>query len=333
MTLKSVAQALKLRGYEITVVAPEGSVLEGVSIVPISGRLQITAQTQGRDAQVTLPQNSVLANMWDYARRVQNEYELLFNFAYDWLPFYLTPFFERPIAHLVSMGSLTDAMDDIIEKVALEFSGTIGVHSFAQAETFRFKKHCRNLQNGFDLSLYQFCSQPQNQLAWVGRIAPEKGLEDAVAAAEIVGIPLKIWGVIQDEVYWQKILTDYPNAPIEYGGFLSTTELQRVLGKARALLMTPRWVEAFGNVAIEALCCGVPVVAYRRGGPSEIVQDGKTGWLVAPDSVDGLVAAIAKLDYLDRAVCRQHAEAQYSLEAFGDRLEAWFATIQQNAYR
>jgi len=49
--------------------------------------------------------------------------------------------------------------------------------------------------------------------------------------------------------------------------------------------MTPRWMEAFGNVAIEALACGVPVIAYRRGGPAEIVQDGQTGFLVEPDSV------------------------------------------------
>ena len=57
--------------------------------------------------------------------------------------------------------------------------------------------------------------------------------------------------------------------------------------------MTPRWVEAFGNVAIESFACGVPVIAYRRGGPAEIITDGKTGFLVAPDSVDGLVRAIA----------------------------------------
>jgi UDP-glucose:tetrahydrobiopterin glucosyltransferase len=60
--------------------------------------------------------------------------------------------------------------------------------------------------------------------------------------------------------------------------------------------MTPRWVEAFGNVAIEALACGVPVIAYRRGGAAEIITDGKTGFLVEPDSIEGLVAAIDRLD-------------------------------------
>lgn len=327
LTLKNMARSLLDRGHEITVIAPEGSVLEGIPLVSIAGQLQIMAQSQGRDALITLPANSVLGNLWDYARLVQHDYDLLFNFAYDWLPFYLTPFFARPIAHLVSMGSLTDAMDQMIESVVDRFPTTIGVHSLAQADTFRFRDRCFNLKNGFDLSSYTFCATPKNQLAWVGRIAPEKGLEDAVAAAEKTGIPLKIWGVIQDETYWQKIQVDFPNAPIEYGGFLPTAELQQALGESRALLMTPHWVEAFGNVAIEALACGVPVIAYRRGGPAEIVQHGKTGWLVEPDSVAGLIDAINQLDKLARAACRHQAETEYSLTALGDRLETWFTNI------
>jgi UDP-glucose:tetrahydrobiopterin glucosyltransferase len=160
----------------------------------------------------------------------------------------------------------------------------------------------------------------------LGRIAPEKGLEDAVAAAQITDMPLKIMGKIQDRSYWQQC-QDYPSAPIEYLGFLSTTELQQELRQCRALLMTPRWMEAFGNVAIEALACGVPVIAYRRGGPAEIIQDGKTGFLVEPDSVTGLVAAIARLNEIDRYICRQEAELEYSLAALGDRFEQWFHNI------
>ena len=110
-----------------------------------------------------------------------------------------------------------------------------------------------------------------------------------------------------------------------YKGFLPNTgAMQQVLRSAKALLVTSRWVEAFGNVVVEALACGVPVIAYRRGGPAEIVKDGKTGWLVEPDSVDALVAAIARIEQIDRHICRQEAEAHYSLEelsiaeAFGD---------------
>jgi UDP-glucose:tetrahydrobiopterin glucosyltransferase len=327
LTLRNIAQALMQRGHGVQVVAPTDSVLESIPLVLIPGELQVTAQTQERDAPIALPDNSVLANMWDFARRVQREYDLLLNFAYDWLPFYLTPFFDRPIAHLVSMGSLSAAMDRIIERVAIDFPGTIGVHSRAQAATFVFADRCRVLGNGLDLSLYQFRETPDQALAWVGRIAPEKGLEDAIAAAQRTGMPLKIFGVMQDEAYWQQLLQTYADAPIAYSGFLPTAQLQQALGRCQGLLMTPRWVEAFGNVAIEALACGVPVIAYQRGGPAEIVQHGQTGWLVEPDSVAGLVAAIARLSEIDRRACRQQAEASYSLAAMGDRIEQWFRDI------
>jgi UDP-glucose:tetrahydrobiopterin glucosyltransferase len=328
LTLKNLAIALFAKGHSITVVAPEGSKLEGFSIVEIPGNLQVIAQSQGRDAPIAMPANSVLANMWEYARTVQDHYDVVVNFAYDWLPFYLTPFFTTPIAHLVSMGSLSEAMDNAIISVAQSFSHRIAVHSRAQADSFeRRLDKATNLQNGFDLSAYSFCDEPADYFAFVGRIAPEKGLEDAVAATIAAAVPLKIWGVIHDPVYWDKIQADYPAATIAYEGFLPTDELSQALSRAKALIMTPKWVEAFGNVAIEALACGVPVIAYRRGGPSEIVKSGETGFLVMPDDVQGLVEAIGRIEKIKRSACREDAEARYSLEAMGDRAETWLGKV------
>ncbi len=327
LTLLNMAQEMQHRGHQIKIVAPSGSVLADFPIAQIPGNLQETAQSQGRKAVITMPPDSVLANMWEYARQAQGDYDLLLNFAYDWLPFYLTPFLDRPIAHLVSMGSLTSAMDLVIEQVIDSHPGTIGVHSHAQADTFAFGNRCVVLGNGLDLSLYQFQPDPENYMAWVGRIAPEKGIEDAIAAAQTVKVPLKIWGAMPDIAYWQTICQTYPEANIAYEGFLSTTELQQAIGLSRGLLMTPKWIEAFGNVAIEALACGVPVIAYQRGGPAEIIEDGKTGWLVEPDSVAGLVEAMDKLDQIDRQTCRQRAEATYSMGAMGDRIEVWLRNV------
>jgi UDP-glucose:tetrahydrobiopterin glucosyltransferase len=93
----------------------------------------------------------------------------------------------------------------VIGQVAEQFPGTVAVHTQAQAETFSFGEKLLRIGNGFDLSLYQFCAQPKRQLGWVGRLAPEKGLEDAIAAAQQTGIPLKIWGVLQDKAYWKAI--------------------------------------------------------------------------------------------------------------------------------
>ncbi|MDJ0730057.1 MAG: glycosyltransferase family 4 protein [Crocosphaera sp.] len=324
LTLLNLAQEMSQRGHKVTIVAPQGSKLPDLPCQEISGTWQEMIQNNHRDTPIILPENSVLGNMWDYARKVHIDHDLIVNFAFDWLPFYLTPFLDAPIAHFISMGSITDAFDEIMNRVAINYPNTIGVYTRSQAETFPFNNICRILGSGLDLSLYNYCDTPDNYLAWVGRIAPEKALEDAIEAAEMVNIPLKIFGKVTDEEYWQTIRQNYPHAPYQYEGFFNTIELQKKLGKCKALLMTPRWVEAFGNVAIEALACGVPIIAYRRGGPAEIVQDQRTGFLVEPDSISGLVDAINYIDKIDRKQCRRQAETDYSLKALGDRFESWF---------
>ena len=328
LSLYNIAKEIIRRGHDLQIVAPAGSTWDDLPMMQISGNLQILAQNLERTTPITMPSNPVLANMWDYVRQVESEYDLVVNFAYDWLPFYLTPFLKIPIAHLVSMGSISDVLDQIIVQTSTKFPGTIGLYTNEQAATFpQLSPPLYYLSSGIDLSMYQFCSEPKQQLAWLGRISPEKGLEDALAVANSTNISLKIMGKIQDESYWEKIQQDYPNAPFEYLGFLSTKEMQQVVRQCRALIMTPRWVEAFGNVAIEALACGVPVISYSRGGPASIIQDGETGFLVEPDSVAGLIEATKRLNQINRQTCRDSAEKMFSLEALGERLEKWFMDI------
>jgi UDP-glucose:tetrahydrobiopterin glucosyltransferase len=330
LSLKNMAQSLLLQGHKVTVLAPEGSILSNVDLQTVSGNLQVSMQFLGRTEAMYLPDNSVLANLWERSRELQQDYDIVINFAYDWLPFYLTPFFKTPVAHLVSMCSLTDTMDRVIHQIAQTFPKSLSFHSQIQAKTFGFTK-ARCIGNSLDLNLYNYCSDPQNYLAWVGRISPEKGIEDAIAVSQATGLELRVYGILQDLDYWESQKHKFPKAVINYRGFLRTEALQEELRHSKALLMTPRWVEAFGNVAIEALACGVPVVSYRRGGPIEIVQDGITGFLVEPDSVEGLVQALNHIHTIDRRACRLHAENEYSLSVFGDRLNMWFQDLLQDS--
>ena len=349
LTVVNLAQALVRQSHRVAIAAPAGSVLPErlqdhfarLDLVQIPGAWQPTAQHQAA-AQLAAT-GSALANAWEYARQRQGSYDLLVNFAYDWLPFYLTPFLSKPVAHFVSMGSLradnaADAADSGslleqgIAQVSHAFPGTLGAYTQSQANTFSHLlpvDQWQILGGGIDVAGYDYCDRPGNALAWVGRIAPEKGLEDAVAAAIAAGQPLKIFGKVEDAHYWQSVQQQMAqaDAQINYCGFLPTSQLQRALGQCSALLMTPHWVEAFGLVTIEALACGVPVIAYCQGGPAEIVRSGQTGWLVAPGDVGGLVEAIARIDQISRADCRQQAETLYSLSAWGTRFEQWFDQI------
>ena len=331
MTVLNLLQVLSAKGHQIDVAAPKGSTLPQATmaaLIQIPGEWQVTAQSQNRLAPVTV--GSALANTWSHAREHEMEYDLLVNFAYDWLPFYLTSFLRTPVAHFVSMSSLNDALDTVIARTAAQFPGTLGAYTRSQVQTFPIpERSWQVLGSAIDIRQYDYCDRPGNCLAWVGRISPEKGLEDAIAAAVAARQPLKIFGKLEDANYWQSLqpLIYQASVSITYGGFLSTSALQKALRRCQALLVTPKWTEAFGMVAIESLACGVPVIAYSRGGLAEIVRNGQTGWLVSPDDVIEMVGSIDRINQIDRANCRRQAERLYDLPVWGEHFERWFDHI------
>jgi UDP-glucose:tetrahydrobiopterin glucosyltransferase len=130
-------------------------------------------------------------------------------------------------------------------------------------------------------------------------------------------------GLVEDTAYAERVEASVPAGTLRWRGFLPAAELQAELGRCRALLNTPKWNEAYGNVVVEALACGVPVASYARGGPAELVQDGLTGALAPADDVPALVAAGRRALGVDRQACRRWAETHGSLEAFGARVETW----------
>lgn len=335
LTIENVAKELMRRSHTVHLAASVGSQSQTIPLIAIPGEVHSFAQNQTRTDPITFPTNSVLTNLWTYAREMQDSYDLIVNFAYDWLPFYLTQFFTTPIAHFVSMGSLLDAIDQVIAQVQKQYCDRIGVYTQTQATTFDplfpHGNQFRILSSGIDLTLYEFQPNPAPRLAWVARISPEKGLEDAAAVSVETGLEIDVLGQMQDSAYWERVQQDFPKAKLNYLGFHSTQKLQELMGNCQALLMTPKWIEAFGNVAIEALACGVPIVSYARGGPVEIIKHGKTGYLVEPDNVEALCDAAIAVPRLNRSVCRREAEAEYSLTALGDRFEKWFKDILTSA--
>lgn len=330
LTLHSLVLGLSARGHQIEVVAPAGSLHVGARMHQIEGACQVPSQTMGRDLPISMPPAPVVGAMWDWVRRHQTDFDVVVNLGYDWLPMYLTPFLEVPVAHLVSMGSLNDAMDDAIVRLVEARPASVAVHSRAQAETFpEVADRLRVIGNGIAVERYDMhvVADTVPYLGFVGRISPEKGIDDVFAVSAATGMPVRAWGLMQDAASWESARAAHPDAQVSYEGFLATDDLQAAIGGCRAILMTPKWVEAFGNVAIEAMACGVPVIAYRRGGPAEIVVDGETGFLVDPDDVDGMAAAVARLDQIDRVVCRQRVEEQFSTQALAARVESWLVDV------
>ena len=221
------------------------------------------------------------------------------------------------------MGAVAEVMRDQIEALASWDHQRLAFHTARQAADFRLPHPPRVVGNGFDLSRYRFRHEASGPLGWAGRVAPEKGLEDAAAAAAALGEQLLVWGLREDPAYAEAVEASVPSGTLKWRGFLPTADLQEELGRCRALINTPKWNEAYGNVVVEALACGVPVVAYDRGGPGELVQSGQTGFLVEPDDISALTNALKRLPELDRAACRAWVERNATQAVFAHRVEDW----------
>jgi UDP-glucose:tetrahydrobiopterin glucosyltransferase len=181
----------------VEVVAPAGSLHVGASVHQIPGAPQVSSQTMGREAPIEMPAAPVLGAMWEWVRDHQSRFDVVINLAYDWLPFYLTPFLRVPVAHLVSMGSLNDAMDGAIADLLDARPGAAAVHSRAQAETFpAIADRLRVIGNGIAVERYDvhLTADEPRHLGFVGRISPEKGIADVFAIAQATGLPVKAGG-------------------------------------------------------------------------------------------------------------------------------------------
>jgi len=171
-------------------------------------------------------------------------------------------------------------------------------------------------------------------LAFLGRISPEKRVDRAIEVARRVGMPLRIAAKVDDidrEYFEQEIEPLLGADHIEFIGEIGPDEKGEFLGRARALLFPIDWSEPFGLVMIEAMACGTPVIAYRSGSVPEVITDGVSGFIV--DDIEGAVAAVRRLDEIDRAACRAAFEERFTVERMArDYLAAYERLIQASSH-
>ena len=154
---------------------------------------------------------------------------------------------------------------------------------------------------------------PGEYLAFLGRISPEKRVDRAITIATALGWPLKIAAKVDrvDAAYFSREIEPLLDDPlVEFVGEIGEAEKSAFLGNARALLFPIDWPEPFGLVMIEALACGTPVVAFRGGSVEEIVEPGRTGFIV--DTLDEAIEATRSVATLERRACRQAFERRFS---------------------
>ena len=331
LTLNSLVSGLLEENHFINVIAPTNSKLSescnSANLFTVEGYEQNSWQHQDYYTKTKYTKGSIVYKMLEKALSFVKDCDAIINLSYDLMPISKTLEIDFPILHLISMGDESLEVRNIISKVYSDYPYNFAFHSRTQASDYPFIKDPIIIGNGFELSKYTFQEKKEGPLAWVGRVAPEKGLEDALYVASEIGEKLNVWGIIEDKDYASKIQRLYPSGKICWKGFLPTHKLQEELGQCRALLNTPKWNEAYGNVVVEAMACGVPVVAYKRGGPGEIIQHGETGFLVKADDKEGLLMYLKQIDSINRKKCREWVKNNASSKIFAEKVVSWLKRV------
>ena len=182
--------------------------------------------------------------------------------------------------------------------------------------------------NGTDLKDATFSDTGGDGFVFVGRICPEKNLEGAIAIARRTGVPLRIAAKVDpvDVEYYESVIKPLIDGQhVEYLGELGGDEKDKLLGSACALLFPVDWPEPFGLAMTEAMACGTPVLALRRGSVPEVVEDGVTGFV--RDSEEELAQVAHEAAGLSRRACRERVERLFSVEVMTDGYEQVYRSL------
>ncbi|MGV8979518.1 MAG: glycosyltransferase family 4 protein [Cellulomonas sp.] len=183
------------------------------------------------------------------------------------------------------------------------------------------------VHNAVDVSSFPFRADNDGYVLWLGRFSNEKGPQLAIDAARAAGSPIVLAGKLNEpdeREFFAREITPRLWAGAEYVGEADARTKRELLSGARALVFPIQWEEPFGMVMVEAMACGTPVVALRRGSVPEVVLDGVTGLVV--DTYDELVEAIDAVSGIDPAACRSRAEEYFDLQVMARGYERMYRT-------
>lgn len=265
--------------------------------------------------------------MMEQVRQYSDQFDIL-HFHMDYWSFSL--FSRQPTPFLTTMHGRLDLPE--LQPVFDAFPNVPVVSiSDSQRRPLPQANFVRTVLHGLPEKLLTPQPVTPSYLAFLGRIAPEKAPDRAISIARQCGIPLKIAAKIDRadaEYFEQKIKPLLAGGGVELIGEINDAEKPAFLSGAHALITPIDWAEPFGLVMIEAMACGTPVIAYNRGSVPEIVENGLSGYIVE-DEVSA-VAAVKRLDQIDRARVRQRFEERFTARRMADDYVSLYKALMQN---
>jgi glycosyltransferase involved in cell wall biosynthesis len=207
--------------------------------------------------------------------------------------------------------------------------------STAQAAWFRGVPNLAGVvENGIDLERFPLTLDKGEHVLWLGRFCLEKGPHIAIEVASRAGMPLVLAGQVYPFSYHEQFFSSSVRPHLDGRRVRllerpNLAEKVELLRKARAVVIPSLVDETSSLVAMEAMACGTPVIAFRRGGLAEVVRHGETGFLV--DTIDEMVEALARTAEIDPLACRRHVESRYSAARMARNYELLYQQVLERA--
>ena len=306
-----LTEALVARGVDVTLFATLDSqtagMLDGVCPAPYSEDPSI-------DAKVW--EILHIAHLFERA----GAFDLIHNQA-DFVPLAFTRLVDTPVVttiHGFSSPRILPAFRAYQDRVHY-----VAISDADRAPDLRY---AATIHHGIPIEQFPFDPAGGDDLLFFGRIHPDKGAAEAIVAARASHRRLIMAGIVQDNAYHEQMVVPAVDGEgVRFIGAVGGADRARILGAARCLLHLINFDEPFGLSVIEAMACGTPVIACNRGSMPELIDHGVTGFLV--DSVDEAVAAIARIDEIDRAACRAAVMDRFTVDRMADAYLALYRSI------
>ena len=310
---------LDRRGHEVTTFASGDSVVPGRHIPTVPQALRPLGYTGDSLPYMQLTMHLLLARI--------DQFDLVHSHL-EWLSLLLARVSPVPVVSTFH-GRLDLPWAD--ELLADPPAGLVAI-SQNQASTHPDVPWAGVVYNGLRLSDAPFGRARTDALCFVGRVAQEKGIVEAMEVARAAGRPLKIAAKIgpigpekdYNDAVFQPALAKAGD-DVEFLGELSQADRDQLFAESHAALMPGSWPEPFGLVAIEALACGTPIIARRAGALPEIIRDGVDGFF--GDDVTAMAFKVDRVGDLDRAAIRESVIDRFSVERMTDGYEAIYRAM------
>lgn len=306
-----LTEGLVQRGHDVTLFATADSVT--------TAKLHATSPNGWSEDVSIDPKVAECVHVASVFERA-GEFDVIHN-SFDFLPLTYSGLVDTPVVTTIHGFS-----SPLIVPVYERYDTTTSYVAISDADRHPGLHYVATVHHGIDTGSFGVDANPGEHLLYFGRIHPDKGTAHAIEVAHRTGRRLDIAGIVQDGEYFRtRVEPHLDGIHVRYLGPIDSTLRASVLGGAHALLHLIDFEEPFGYSVVEALACGTPVIAYSRGSMPEVIDDGRTGFLVS--DIASAVDAVDAVSGLDRAAIRATAVERFDIARMVDQYVRVYRTI------